>query len=158
MRAWKELTATALEGTSKSASGDEAERRLLSEASWHTLRRLAGGKADQIGGGGSALAPEETRPLVSRAAATRLEEILRSDERGHLGEWLDIAAAAGKRVPPSLLPPSSKTPPPTPASGRACWEPAARAFLGSRTRTKSGRSRTSPTPSKRFRPVFVRRG
>src|SRR5207249_1290305 len=105
VRTWKELTAVALEGTAKSATGAEAERRLLNEAGWHMLRQLAGRRPAKFAVADERQAPEEARPLVSRAAALRLEEILRTDDREHVDEWLELAAAAGKRVPPSLLPP-----------------------------------------------------
>ncbi|TMC39209.1 MAG: hypothetical protein E6J28_03970 [Chloroflexi bacterium] len=105
MRTWKELTAIALEGTAKSAAGAEAERRLLNEAGWHMLRQLAGRRPAKFTVAEERQAPQEAQPLVSRAAALRLEEILRTDDREHVDEWLELAAAAGKRVPPSLLPP-----------------------------------------------------
>lgn len=105
MRAWRELTAIALEGTAKTAGDGDAQRRLLSEAAWHTLTRLAGRKTETFTAATATEAPGEELPLVSRAAATRLEEILRSEDREHLGEWLQLAAHTRKRVPPSLLPP-----------------------------------------------------
>jgi Family of unknown function (DUF5691) len=108
MRPWSALIAAALEGTTRSTGSgpvqDDPQRRLLSEAAWHTLVRLAGQKAQTFTGTSAVEAPAESLPLVSRAAASRLEEILRSDDREHIGEWLDLAARARKRVPPSLLP------------------------------------------------------
>src|SRR5262249_36022525 len=99
------LAATALEGTGKTGTTTDAERRLLSEASWHALRRLAGHQPARFPPAEAKQSPAETRPRVSRRAAARLEEILRGDDHEHLGEWLSIAAAADKLVPPSLLPP-----------------------------------------------------
>ena len=106
MRTWKALTAVALEGTSKGpVADDKPERQLLKEAGWHTLTRLAARRPDRFAVADTWPAPDERRALVSRAAAARLEEILRTDDREHLREWLAIASRAGKRVPASLLPP-----------------------------------------------------
>jgi hypothetical protein len=106
MRAWKELTSLALQGTGKAEANPEPERHLLDEAAWHTLRKLAGHQPARIARISEAEteAPLETRPYVPPPAATRLEEILRTDDHEHLGEWLSIAASVHKLVPPSLLP------------------------------------------------------
>jgi hypothetical protein len=104
MRAWKELTSIALQGTGKSAANPEPERHLLDEAAWHTLRRLAGHQPPKIANTRDTEAPPETRPYVGSPAAGRLEEILRTDDHEHLAEWLSIAASVHKLVPASLLP------------------------------------------------------
>jgi len=105
MRAWKELTSLALQGTAKAAASPEPERHLLDEAAWHTLRRLAGHQPAKIARIADTEAPPETRAHVAPPAAARLEEILRTDDNEHLGEWLSIAASVQKLVPASLLPP-----------------------------------------------------
>jgi hypothetical protein len=104
MRAWKELTSLALQGTGKAGASPEPERHLLDEAAWHTLRRLAGHQPAKVASTRETEAPPETRPYVPPPAATRLEEVLRTDDHEHLGEWLSIAASVQKLVPPSLLP------------------------------------------------------
>jgi len=105
VRSWKELTSLALEGTARTQAGAQAPRRLLEEAGWHALRRLAGHKPVSMQAGAVAAAPPESRPYASQVAASRLEEILRTEDHDHLGEWLSLCAAAGKLVPASLIPP-----------------------------------------------------
>ncbi|MEV4217694.1 DUF5691 domain-containing protein [Nonomuraea sp. NPDC049725] len=49
-------------------------------------------------------APEEEQAVIGRAAAGRLVRIMGGEQRRLLGEWLEAAAATGRRVPPAVLP------------------------------------------------------
>jgi uncharacterized protein DUF5691 len=135
MRSWKELTTQALQGTATATDGAEAERRLLNEAGWHVLRRLAGRKSIQIQLGVVSEAPPESLPCVSARAARRLEEILRTDDHDHLEEWLLLCAAVKKLVPPSLLPPLLER-----ATGRANLRQSVLEVGGKRVQWLAGRN------------------
>jgi len=109
---WNEHVTAALLGTRRrpapalpqapAEAGDAAER-LLDQAALLTVRRRAGrrpaGGAEPI-----APAPAEDLPVVPPEAARRLELILGGTQIRVLPEWLEAAAARGRRVPARLLP------------------------------------------------------
>ncbi|MFC3996676.1 DUF5691 domain-containing protein [Nocardiopsis sediminis] len=111
---WADLVSAALVGTGRRAVPDPAglpavseedpALTLLARAALVAVRDRAGrvaGRADPL-----PAAPAETAPVVGDAAALRLRGLL-DDAAGtgvHLGEWLDLAAERGRRVPPHLLP------------------------------------------------------
>ncbi|GLZ12400.1 hypothetical protein Acsp04_26350 [Actinomadura sp. NBRC 104425] len=109
---WNEHVTAALLGTRRRSApplpqapaeaGDAAER-LLDQAALLTVRRRAGRRAS---GGVEPIAPApvEDLPVVSPAAARRLELILGGTQIRVLPEWLEAAAAHGRRVPARLLP------------------------------------------------------
>jgi hypothetical protein len=114
---WDELVAAALLGTERREAAASvppgapggleaalaergAEDRLLGSAAAWTVARRAGARA------GERADPEpvkdDPRPVCSPAAAARLREQLAED--GLVGEWLTLAARAGVRPPPELIP------------------------------------------------------
>ncbi|MBX6766857.1 MAG: hypothetical protein IRY90_06865, partial [Actinomadura rubrobrunea] len=111
-RGWNEHVTAALLGTRRRPTpslpdapaevGDPAAR-LLDQAAVLAVRRRAGRRPlrslEPI-----APAPEEDLPVVSLAAARRLAQILSGTQIRVLPEWLEAAAAAGRRVPARLLP------------------------------------------------------
>ncbi|MFI6322501.1 DUF5691 domain-containing protein [Nonomuraea sp. NPDC050556] len=95
---WESLVSTALVGTARRPyDGD-----LLEAAAVEVVRRRAG--QVPMATGEQARAPEETREPVSNAAAGRLARILGGEHARLVGEWLELAAATGRRVPPHVLP------------------------------------------------------
>jgi hypothetical protein len=113
-QAWPELLAAALVGTARGGGDPEA---LLDAAAMHALRRRAGvplvPAAPQ-----PPPAPIDDVPTVAPAAAARADALLALDYAGRevtpvrdlagrlelLVEWLAAAAAAGRRLPPELVP------------------------------------------------------
>jgi hypothetical protein len=111
-RAWPEVLASALLGTSR--GGEQAEV-LLEAAAAHALRRRAGTAlvpaAAQPGG-----APASDAPTVGPAAAARAGDLLALDSAPGglvrdvasrlelLSEWLTAAVAAGRTLPAELVP------------------------------------------------------
>ena len=114
MTGWAEVMAAALVGTARGGGDAEA---LLDAVAVHALRRRAG----------VALVPTEPPPApapvdatatVGPAAAARADALLALDQGGRdatpvrdlagrlelLAEWLTAAAAAGRRLPPELVP------------------------------------------------------
>ncbi|MEV7006458.1 DUF5691 domain-containing protein [Streptosporangium sp. NPDC051022] len=87
---------------STSFGGRASEVELLERAVLHTVRARAGRRLREAGA--LDLAPAESRPEVSRAAGDRLARILGGERPRLLAEWLETAAARGRRVPPHLLP------------------------------------------------------
>ena len=112
---WPELLATALVGTARSGAGDPAA--LVETAAVHALRRRAGVPLVPAAPP-PAPAPVDDAPVVGRAAAARVDALLAFDQPPHhatpvrdqpsrlalLTEWLAAAAAAGRRLPPELVP------------------------------------------------------
>ncbi|MEU4577588.1 DUF5691 domain-containing protein [Nonomuraea sp. NPDC023979] len=64
---------------------------------------LIGRAADEGEAAGGQPVPEE-QAVIGRAAAGRLVRIMGGEQRRLLGEWLEAAAATGRRVPPAVLP------------------------------------------------------
>ncbi|MGW9346566.1 DUF5691 domain-containing protein [Nocardiopsis flavescens] len=108
---WDLLVSAALVGTARRAVPDTPDlpataetggaAALLDRAALATVRRLAGytpARAAPV-----APAPEADRPEAGGPAARRLEAVL-ADRSGLLPEWLELAAAAGLRVPAEHLP------------------------------------------------------
>ena len=120
---WDELVASALVGTARrppalpSADPESPLGRLLAgidredhEGAVLTagavlgLYRQAGTRPPADAGPPLPVSPPEQRFLVSPAAASRLDAILDGRFRLVLGEWLRLAVAAGRLVPPDRLP------------------------------------------------------
>lgn len=101
---WDDLVSTALVGTDRRPLPGVAasEVELLERAAVRTVRARAGQTLRQ--GRPLAVAPAEAQPVVSRAAGDRLARILGGERPRLLTEWLETAAARGRRVPPHLLP------------------------------------------------------
>jgi uncharacterized protein DUF5691 len=108
---WAEHVTAALLGTRRrsapafpDAGGDSADEaaRLLAQAALLTVRRRAGRRPEPAEP--LAPAPAETAPVVSPAAAGRVERILAGEQARVLPEWLAAAAAADRRVPAGILP------------------------------------------------------
>ncbi|MGW4470305.1 DUF5691 domain-containing protein [Nonomuraea sp. NPDC004354] len=98
--AWEELVSAALVGTDRRPyPGD-----LLADAAAELVRRRAGRLPEPPEGPASVPAPEEDQEQVGAAAAARLARILAGEQPRLLPEWLAVAAATGRRVPPRLLP------------------------------------------------------
>jgi hypothetical protein len=110
---WPDVLATALVGTARSGGDAEA---LLDAAAAHALRRRAGVPLVP-GAQPPPPAPPDDVPMVGAAAAARAGDLLAVDAvtrnagpvRGAgrlelLAEWLAAAAAAGRRLPPELVP------------------------------------------------------
>ncbi|MFE3449507.1 DUF5691 domain-containing protein [Nonomuraea sp. NPDC059194] len=97
---WEELVSAALVGTDRRPHHGD----LLAAAAVELVRRRAG----QVPYGERPPAPaparEEEQEAVSPAAAARLGWILDGRHPRLLPEWLALAAATGRRVPPRLLP------------------------------------------------------
>ncbi|MEW2358334.1 DUF5691 domain-containing protein [Spirillospora sp. NPDC029432] len=112
MSGWSEHVSAALLGTERRpppelpgappGDGDPAGR-LLDQAAVLALRRRAG-RRPLTGAEPVAPAPQEDAPVVPAAAAGRLARILAGEQIRVLPEWLDAAAAHGRRVPSRLLP------------------------------------------------------
>ncbi|WP_242886092.1 DUF5691 domain-containing protein [Actinomadura litoris] len=113
MSVWSDHVTAALLGTERrdppvlpeappGEAGDRAAR-LLDQAAVLTLRRRAGRPAAS-GVEVIAPAPGEDAPVVPPGAAARLARILAGEQIRVLPEWLDAAAAHGRRVPARLLP------------------------------------------------------
>ncbi|XVQ08652.1 DUF5691 domain-containing protein [Spirillospora sp. CA-255316] len=119
MSAWSEHVSAALLGTGRrpppplpeapagpgaepGAGGDPAGR-LLDQAAVLTVARRAG-RLPLSGTDPIAPAPQEDAPVVPPAAAARLARILGGEQIRVLPEWLEAAAAHGRRVPSRLLP------------------------------------------------------
>ncbi|WP_240506524.1 DUF5691 domain-containing protein [Thermoactinospora rubra] len=102
MNTWEDLVSTALVGTDRRPyEGD-----LLGDAAVEVVRRRAGqrpGTEETEEPAQERAAPEE-RPAVGRRAAGRLGRILGGEHARLLPEWLRLAAEAGRRVSPHLLP------------------------------------------------------
>ena len=114
MSRWADVVATALVGAARGGVNPEA---LLDEVAAHALRRRAG-----VALVDDALPPEpapaDSTPMVGPEAAARGGDLLAlggapvaralvRDMAGRielLGEWLEAVAAAGRRVPPELVP------------------------------------------------------
>ena len=112
--AWPELLASALVGTAR--NGERAEA-VLDAAAVQALRRRAGLPTvpARMPQGPS---PVEDGPMVGPAAAARVDDLLAVDSATRnagpvrdaagrlqlLAEWLEAAAAAGRRLPPELAP------------------------------------------------------
>ncbi|SNS77501.1 hypothetical protein SAMN05443665_100940 [Actinomadura meyerae] len=118
MSSWDEHVTAALLGTERrdppvlpeapAETGDRAGR-LLDQAALLAVRRRAGLVPSGPGRDGKApepvaLAPVEDVPVVPPAAAARLRRILAGEQLRVLPEWLDAAAAHGRRVPVQALP------------------------------------------------------
>jgi len=111
---WPDLLASALVGTARAGGDAEA---LLEAAAEQALRRRAG-VALVPAGPLPPPAPAAEAPMVGRAAAARADALLALDQPAHnttpvrdlasrlelLAEWLAAAAAAGRRLPPELVP------------------------------------------------------
>jgi hypothetical protein len=111
---WADVLATALVGTAR--AGGQAEA-LLDTAAAHALRRRAG-VALVHGAQPPPAAPADDLQTVRPAAAARAGDLLAFDavtrnagpvrdaagRLALLAEWLDAAAAAGRRLPPELVP------------------------------------------------------
>lgn len=111
---WPEILATSLVGTAR--SGARAEE-VLEAAAAQGLRRRAG-VALVHGVRPPQAAPGDDAPRVGRAAAVRADALLALDRPAReatpagdmagrielLAEWLMAAAAAGRRLPPELVP------------------------------------------------------
>lgn len=113
-RSWPELLASALVGTARGGGDPEA---LLEAAAAQALRRRAG-VALVAAAPPPDPAPIDGAPTVGRAAAARADALLALDQPAAtttpvrdlasrlelLAEWLAAAAAAGRRLPPELVP------------------------------------------------------
>lgn len=113
-RSWPDLLGAALVGTAR--SGGNAEE-LLDAAAVHALRRRAGAPLVH-GAQPPPPAPVDDVPTVGPAAAARAGDLLAADAVTRnagpvrdtagrlelLAEWLAAAAAAGRRLPPELVP------------------------------------------------------
>ncbi|MFI6480734.1 DUF5691 domain-containing protein [Nonomuraea sp. NPDC050663] len=98
MTPWEELVSAALVGTDRRPySGD-----LLADAAVEVVRQRAGRRPGPRPEGRAA--PQESQEKVGRAAADRLAAILAGEHPRLLPEWLELAAAGGRRVPPHQLP------------------------------------------------------
>jgi hypothetical protein len=111
---WTDVLASALVGTAR--SGENAET-LLEAAAAHALRRRAG-VALVPAAPLPPPAPVDDVPVVGPAAAARAGDLLALDSTGRdvgpvrdmagrlelLTEWLAAAGAAGRRLPPELVP------------------------------------------------------
>lgn len=108
---WEELVSAALLGTDRrplppgdGTAGPGTAEEVLERAAVHTVRTRAGRRL----GRGVPLprAAADPRPPVSpRAAELLAEHILDGGHGARLPEWLELAAASGRRLPPHLLPP-----------------------------------------------------
>ncbi|MFI6292442.1 DUF5691 domain-containing protein [Nonomuraea sp. NPDC050790] len=110
--AWAEMVSTALVGTARRPYQGE----LLEDAAVEVVRQRAGqtatnqqdgpgaqdGLSSRDGLGGRAEAEEQR--VVAWGAAERLGRILGGEHGRVLAEWLAVAAAGGRRVPPHVLP------------------------------------------------------
>ncbi len=111
MTAWPELLATALVGTDRRAATDtNAASDLLERAAASSVYRRAGARPTR-GLAKPRPAPDETVPIASPAAAAWLAPLLwtpdtavSEDASGLIAEWLEVAVARDRRVPPELLP------------------------------------------------------
>ncbi|HEX2048532.1 MAG TPA: DUF5691 domain-containing protein [Acidimicrobiales bacterium] len=120
---WDELVASALVGTARrppalpaadpesplgqvlaAVDPDDHEGAILTAGGVLGLYRQAGARPPADTGPALPVCPPERRFLCSRAAAARLDAILDGRFRVVLGEWLDLAAAAERLVPPDRLP------------------------------------------------------
>lgn len=109
---WPDLVSTALVGTSRravpptpglpGASGGDPATALLDRAALAAVRRRAGQRPRRIAP--PPPAPDETAPLIDGPALVRLQSILAGRHPEVLPEWLDLAAATGRRLPPEVLP------------------------------------------------------
>ncbi|MFC5819810.1 DUF5691 domain-containing protein [Nonomuraea harbinensis] len=112
---WEELASTALVGTDRRPyPGD-----LLGAAAVETVRRRAGRRP--VEPEGEEAAPGEEQEPVGRRAAERLARIVAGEHERLLPEWLAVAAATGRRVPPYVLPELLE---------RGRWDRSVRAHLG----------------------------
>jgi hypothetical protein len=96
---WEELVSGALVGADRRSVPPAG---LLEEAAVQVTLARAGQRPRA--GLAPAPAAEETRPLASRAAGDRLARMLGGEQARLVPEWLEIAAAAGVRVPAHLIP------------------------------------------------------
>jgi len=115
MTGWPEMLATALVGTdrrstSAAATGTDPARDLLEQAAACSVYRRAGVRPVR-GLTAPESAPVETTPTVSEAAAATLADLLVNTEfavteyrGGFVAEWLTLAVARNRRIPPELLP------------------------------------------------------
>ncbi|MGE5830431.1 MAG: DUF5691 domain-containing protein [Micromonosporaceae bacterium] len=107
---WAELLAAALVGTDRRGGAADAAGALLDAAAVHSVYRRAG-RMPAIDLPAPASAPAEVAAVVSAAAGERLATFVDPNlgadatiRTALLAEWLDLAARAGRRVPPELLP------------------------------------------------------
>ncbi len=115
MTGWPEMLATALVGTDRrstnaAAAGTDPAGDLLEQAAAWSVYRRAGVRPVR-GLVAPEPAPDETTTTVGEAAAARLADLLDATELavteyrgGFVAEWLSVAAARNRRVPPELLP------------------------------------------------------
>lgn len=119
-RAWDDLVATATLGTERRPVGTDdlpptlaqhadglgtgGPERLLETAALAVTQRRAGLVPAPAAGPDPAAAPSPVRPAVPPAAAGRLRDLLAGDDPDLVATWLEVAAAAGLRVPEHLLP------------------------------------------------------
>ncbi|GAA3089005.1 DUF5691 domain-containing protein [Streptosporangium carneum] len=110
---WEDLVSTALVGTdrrplpggsapSAGSAAQAAEVELLERAAVLTVRARAGRRLREVRP--LEAAPAEEQREVSRAACDRLARILGGEQPRLLAEWLETAAARGRRISPHLLP------------------------------------------------------
>ena len=121
MTAWDELVATALLGTARrpvhvprpeGILGDTLARldetdgdgALLGAAATVSLWRRAGWRAPADTAPPPEPCPPEDGPRAGGAAGERLAGLLEGERRPLLPEWLELAAASGRRVPEEHLP------------------------------------------------------
>lgn len=121
MTGWDDLAAAALMGTerrsvdlallpgtvgeaARNLDGGDAAAALLDAAALFTAHRRGGALPSGDAPAAPAPAPAETAPLMSAAAADRLERILEDGDRELAVEWLGAAAEAGRIVAPRALP------------------------------------------------------
>jgi hypothetical protein len=105
--AWEAVVGSALAGTARqplAGDTDDPERALLAAAAAHAVRRLAGWMPPRGAPPIVEPCPPEERDAVSPAAAARLSGMLAGGRAELVPEWLELAAAAGRLVPPRLLP------------------------------------------------------
>ncbi len=116
---WSDLVSTALVGTSRrpvapwspeletlvppdALAAPVTEGSLLGAVGAITLARRAG-VAPLTGIAALAIAPADDRPLVTAAAAARLDQLLSANDQELLQLWLTLAADRGLRVPGRFL-------------------------------------------------------
>lgn len=119
-------TGEPVDGLLRRAEVAEPERALLLAAGAWAVWRLAGWTPGLLPEPPEA-APEETRPVCTPRAAELLEQMLDGPYRVLLPEACGLLAAAGRRLPPALLPaalglPRAHRPPVRPVLGeRGLW-------------------------------------
>ncbi len=118
--AWQQLITLAVLGTDRAGRtlpaltgrhgefiaalpGDEPERKLLACAGVLTTSLDAGQQARAATGSAAEPCPPDTLPPCSPRASDLLKQVLRDHRDELLGEWCQLAAQAGCRVPEELL-------------------------------------------------------